>query len=114
MVMPGLAKQLDRTESRRVLVPFNPAETLSPKEASKITGDTDATMRLWCDRYSLGRKIAGTWHVSAVALRMFLDGDQDALELYLAGNRESPLVTDYFDRLGIPVPGRTAAVARNV
>jgi hypothetical protein len=39
--------------------------------------------------------------VSRVALAMHLDGDREALKAYLAGDRESPLVTNYFQRFGL-------------
>ena len=47
--------------------------------------------------------------VSRVALAMFLDGDKGALGLYLDGDRISPRVTAYFERLGVPLPGARRA-----
>jgi hypothetical protein len=54
-------------------------------------------------RFDIGRRIGGRWAVSNVALRMFLDGDQDALKAYLAGDRHSANVTEYFERCGVPI-----------
>jgi hypothetical protein len=42
--------------------------------------------------------------VSKVALAMFLDGNQPALNAYLAGNRESEEVLEYFHREKVQVP----------
>ena len=61
-------------------------------------------MREWCPRHGIGRKIAGRVCVSAIALDMFLQGDERALDAYLKGDRTSKMVTVYYERLGIPVP----------
>jgi hypothetical protein len=59
-------------------------------------------MRSWVSRFDLGRKVAaGGWLVSKVALAAFLDGNQEALQKYLLGDRQSPEVTSCFARLGL-------------
>ena len=58
------------------------------------------TIRLWAERYGIGRKIGGDWHISRVALRIFLDGDMAALAAYHAGDRTNPLLQPYFERAG--------------
>jgi hypothetical protein len=47
--------------------------------------------------------------VSKVALAMHLDGHRAALEAYLAGDRNSLMVANYFERCGVPLPRRRAA-----
>jgi hypothetical protein len=81
-----------------VLVPFDPKEAIALKEAAALAGKTPNTVRNWCEAYGLGRRIGGTWSVSRVALAMFLDGDDDALSLYLNGDRSSEPVMRYFRR----------------
>jgi hypothetical protein len=50
----------------------------------------------------LGRRVGGgAWLVSKVAFAAFLDGDKQALNLYLRGDRSSPAVVKYYERLGI-------------
>jgi hypothetical protein len=85
----------------QVLRPFNREEVCSVAEAARISGRTQRTIRIWCARLDLGRRIGGQWAVSRVALAMFLDGDVEALEAYLGGDRISPRVTDYFARCDV-------------
>jgi Helix-turn-helix domain len=90
-----------------VLVPYDPRETLPVKEAADLAGRSQSTIRNWCERFEIARRIAGgNWQVSRVALRMLLDGDMDALAAYSAGDRTSPSVAAYFERLGLggPIP----------
>jgi hypothetical protein len=88
----------------QVLRPFNRSEVLSIAEAAAEAGKKVRTMRDWCARHDIGRRIEGQWAVSRVALAMLLDGDRAALAAYLAGNRSSPAVIDYFARCGVPLP----------
>ena len=86
--------------SRLVLVPFNSLESIPVATAAKISGKSENTIRLWAERYVIGRKIGGDWHISRVALTIFLDGDTDALAAYHAGDRTNPSGRPYFDRVG--------------
>jgi hypothetical protein len=90
----------------QILRPFNRSEVLSIAEAAAIAGRKVRTMRDWCLRHDIGRRIEGQWAVSRVALGMLLDGDRDALKAYLAGDRSSPAVVSYFERCGVPLPRR--------
>jgi hypothetical protein len=47
--------------------------------------------------------------VSKCALAMFLDGDGATLKAYLAGDRNSPTVVEYFERCKVPLPSRRRA-----
>jgi hypothetical protein len=58
-------------------------------------------MRLWVERYRLGRRVGGVIRVSKVALMMHLEGDREALRLYHQGNRTDSRVMSYFERCGI-------------
>jgi hypothetical protein len=88
----------------QVLIPFHRSEVLSIAEAAAIAGRKVRTLRDWCLRHDIGRRIGGQWAVSRVALAMLLDGDRAALEAYLAGDRRSPTVVGYFERCGVPLP----------
>lgn len=86
---------------RKVLIPFNPAEAISLRDAGAIAGRNRETMRLWSVAHGIGRLVAGRWAVSRVALAMFLDSDSEALAEYLEGHRQSPRVREYFSRAGL-------------
>lgn len=86
------------------LVPFDRREGFSLKEAAELAGKSETTIRTWCQRDGIGRRVAGgAWVVSRVALRMLLDGDDDALNSYLNGDRATELVARYYRRLGLQV-----------
>ena len=61
------------------------------------------TIREWCARLDIGRRIGGQWAVSRVALAMFLDGDLEALRAYLRGDRSSSTIIEYFTRCNLPL-----------
>jgi hypothetical protein len=86
---------------RLILSPFDIRESMEVAAATKYAGVVGATIRTWCVRYGIGRKIAGDWHVSRVALRMFMDGNMQALAAYHAGDRDNPVVVEYFVRVGL-------------
>ena len=82
------------------MVPFDARESISIAVAMRLSGKAGNTIRLWAEQYGIGRKIGGDWHISRVALRMFLDGDMAALAAYHAGKRDDPAVRSYFERVG--------------
>lgn len=87
-----------------ILVPFDRREGFSLKEAADLAGKSETTIRTWCQRDGIGRRVAGgAWVVSRVAFRMLLDGDDAALRAYLNGDRTTELVARYFRRLGLQV-----------
>lgn len=87
-----------------VLVPYDPREALSVKEATKLAGRSQSTIRNWCERFEIGRRVAGgNWQLSCVALQLLLDGDLAALADYNAGDRSSPRVAAYFNRLALVI-----------
>src|SRR4051812_6179952 len=83
----------------QVLIPFDRREALTAAQAAKTAGNAERTIRLWCEVHNIGRKVGGGLRVSRVALTIFLDGDEDALRAYLAGDRRSPRVAEYFRRV---------------
>lgn len=87
----------------RVLLPFNPDEALTVSQACAFAKCSAPTMRLWAEDRHIGRRVAGKWMISIVALAMHLDGDRHSLSLYLAGDRESKSVLAYFARFCIAV-----------
>jgi hypothetical protein len=97
------------TDERKILVPFDKRECISLKEAADIAGRSESTVRNWCDKYGLGRRIGGGLWVSKVALAMHLDGDRKALRAYHAGDRTSDLVATYFERAGLRANSLTGA-----
>jgi hypothetical protein len=86
---------------RRVLVPFDTREAISPKQAAGIAGRSESTIRNWCTDYGIGRHVGGGLRVSRVALAMHLDDDRAALAAYLSGDRCEELVAAYFRRFGL-------------
>jgi len=96
---------------RKVLVPFNPAEFIGTEEARSRAGVAQRTVREWCVLHRIGRRIAGRWRVSQVALDMLLAEDRKALEAYHAGDRMSDHVRLYFARRNIALPSKLTSVA---
>jgi hypothetical protein len=88
----------------QILIPYHRCEVLSTAEAAAIAGRPVRTIREWCLRRHLGRRIEGQWAVSKVALAMHLDGNEEALADYLVGDRSSPAIVAYFERCGVPLP----------
>jgi hypothetical protein len=82
----------------QVLRPFNRREMCTVVEAARIAGRSVRTIREWCARLDIGRRIGGQWAVSRVALAMYLDGNLEALRAYLRGDRSSPFIIEYFTR----------------
>jgi hypothetical protein len=85
----------------KTLVPFDRREAISTDIAAKRAGRSPRTIRYWCEAFGIGRKVVGQLMVSEVALQMKLEGDDEALALYRAGNREHSRVVAYFERLEI-------------
>ncbi len=90
----------------QVLRPFHRSEVLSIAQAAHIAGKSVRTIREWCARLDIGRRIGGQWAVSKVALAMLLDGSEEVLKAYLAGDRQSEGVTTYFARCDVPLARR--------
>jgi hypothetical protein len=87
-----------------VFVQYAPREAISTAVAARIAGVHRRTIIEWSDRYGIGRKVAGRWKVSRVALAMHLAGDKEALAAYLLGDREPDRMVAYFRRCGVPLP----------
>ena len=87
------------TTASQILRPYDKREAMTLRQAGEIADKSSETVRLWCERYHIGRKVAGTWKVSRIALAIFLDDDPAALRAYLAGDRTGPLVKPYLDRM---------------
>ncbi|MDH7797515.1 MULTISPECIES: helix-turn-helix domain-containing protein [unclassified Beijerinckia] len=82
-----------------ILKPYSKAEAARIAEAAELAGVSIETIRRWTVIYGLGRKVGGTWFISKVALFMFLEDDETALAAYHQGDRTSPVVATYFQRL---------------
>jgi hypothetical protein len=88
--------------TKKVFISFDRAEFVGTAEAAERAGVAIRTVREWCAApQAIGRKIAGRWYVSQVALDMLLNGDKQALAAYRAGDRSSDQVRSYFLRRGI-------------
>jgi hypothetical protein len=90
----------------QILIPFQRSEALSIAEAAAVAGRSVRTLREWCLRHDLGRRIGGQWVVSKVALAVHLDGDKATLKAYLSGDRASPTIISYFERCDVPLRKR--------
>ncbi len=84
------------------LNPFRADLSLSLPAARERTGSSYNTVRSWCTRHHIGRKIGNSWHIDAVALELFLAGDLDPLARYLNGDRTGPEIIEAFARVGAP------------
>jgi hypothetical protein len=106
--MNALALSLGSTVPSRpdcfVLRPFDRREALTVSGAVEISGFPQSTVYWLVDHRGIGRRVAGRVLVSKIALAALLDGREDVLRAYLAGDRESAEVLAYFRRLGVPVP----------
>ncbi|MGB8744225.1 MAG: helix-turn-helix domain-containing protein [Xanthobacteraceae bacterium] len=87
-------------DERQILVPFDARESMTLAAAAELCRKSTETIRSWAQRHGIGRKIGGTWHISRVALQMFLDDATTALSAYHAGDRSDPAVRAYFERAG--------------
>ena len=84
------------------LIPYDKREGIPLNVAAERAGKSPGTIRNWCIEHGIGRKVGGgQWIVSKVALAMFLDGATSALNAYKAGERSTPVVMNYFRRLGL-------------
>ena len=88
----------------QVLIPWNPAEAITVAQAAAIARKSARTVRDWAAQYDIGRRVVGgDWMLSRVALLMLLEGNTAALTAYLRGDRETPAVTQYFERSQIEI-----------
>lgn len=85
----------------RVLIPYDPRESISAKQAARDADCCGVTIKTWCEDHGIGRKVGGRWRVSKVALAMFLESNFDALAAYHKGERNGELVGPYFKRSGL-------------
>jgi hypothetical protein len=84
------------------LIPYDKREGIPLNVAAERAGKSPGTIRNWCIEHGIGRRVGGgQWIVSKVALAMFLDGDDEALCLYRAGDRSEQCVVAYFRREGL-------------
>lgn len=89
-------------DDNHILRPFNAAEAIRVNVAARLAGVAPRTIQHWCAVHRIGRRIGGGhWRVSRIALAMLLDGDREALRLYLSGDRVSARIAAYFRRAGL-------------
>jgi hypothetical protein len=96
--------QGEKTQSvlPQTLKPYWPEEAVSINEAAFLAKKSVGTMRNWAANDFLGRPVGPvSWQVSRVALAMYLDGNRRALAQYLRGDRSSPTIVAYYERLGL-------------
>ena len=86
------------------------AEFIGTEEARRRAGVAQRTIREWCVLHRIGRRIAGRWRVSQVALDMLLGEDCRALEAYQAGDRTSDQVRLYFARRNIALASQPTSL----
>jgi hypothetical protein len=55
----------------QILVPFDSNEALTVSEAAMLAGVRPRTMREWCAKFPIARRVRGQWRVSKVALPMY-------------------------------------------
>lgn len=86
-----------RSEGTPTPVSLNVGDVLSLKEAARIAGCDDSTIRRWALQYGIGRQLAfnQTWRISGPAFRMILAADSAALEAFRERRYDDELVTPY-------------------
>lgn len=92
-------------EELQILRPYIPGEAITTREAALHARKAVTTIRCWCCKYGIGRRMGGHTGVSLPALDMVLEDDHTALGCYLGGDRHSDTVRPYFERHGIKLPG---------
>lgn len=53
---------------------------LKPREAADEAEVTTVTIRAWCRRYGIGRRVGGRWRIDPERFRQVLDGALDGIE----------------------------------
>ena len=94
-------------EEAQVLRPYIRAEARTTAEAAAFAGKTVRTIRLWCEKYAIGRRLGSVWIVSIVALDLYLSGETKGLAAYLRGDRSHPHVVAAYARHNVPLPKQT-------
>jgi hypothetical protein len=93
---------VSESDGLKILVPYVAAEAIELTVAAKVTGRSAGTIRGWCLKYGIGRRIVGgPWQVSRLALQMLLDGNTKALLAYQTGDRHGDLVAPYVQRFNL-------------
>jgi hypothetical protein len=88
-----------------VLTPYDPREGMSLKQAAERVGRSESSVKNWCHKYGVGRRVvSGVWVISKPALEMLLDDNHAALLAYHSGDKTSFEVREYFERTGVPLP----------
>lgn len=79
-------------------------EVVSIKRAAAHAGRSVDTVRRWYHDHGIGRQAgpSAPVEISIVGLEMVMHGDWPALDALRAGDRSSPLVSRYFEFLGLP------------
>src|SRR5687767_14568020 len=84
----------------QTLTPYWPEEAVTFKEAAALARVHE--VRAWARTEFLGRPVGpNRWKISKVALAMYLESNASALTAYLRGDRSSPAVVAYYERLGL-------------
>lgn len=92
------------TQIFTVLTPYDPREGMTLKQAAARAGKSETTVKNWCLKRGIGRRVAGgVWVISKPALEMLLDDDHAALLAYHTGDRTGSEVRMYFERTGAPL-----------
>ncbi|KAB0676708.1 hypothetical protein [Aureimonas leprariae] len=79
-------------------------EVVGVKDAMRLSGKSEVTIRRLCRRHGLARQTtpSAPLEISRTGLEMVLHGDLDALEMLRAGERSAPPVRRYLEFLNMP------------
>jgi hypothetical protein len=92
------------SEDLKVLEPYHRLEAIRIDVASKLFDIPERTLRRWCLKYKIGRRVGGykrPWTLSKVALLMVINRDWDALGAYHRGVRKEDPVARYYLAAGL-------------
>jgi hypothetical protein len=94
------------SDALKILDPYHGLEAITIPAAESLTGIPARTLRRWCVKYRIGRRVGGykrPWMLSKVALAMMLDRDWNALAAYHRGVRKDEPVAGYFRAAGLGI-----------
>jgi hypothetical protein len=91
-------------DTLKILDPYHGLEAITIPAAESLTGIPARTLRRWCVKYRIGRRVGGykrPWMLSKVALAIVLARDWGALAAYHRGMRTEEPVANYYRAAGL-------------
>ncbi|GEP06623.1 hypothetical protein [Methylobacterium oxalidis] len=102
----GLQSCLSSITAPAPNLPIDRFEFISVREGMKLTGLGRWAFMALVNEHGIGRKLGGRgrWRVNRIALQLLLDGRDDLLEAFRAGERAHPEILEAYRALRVPAP----------